>query len=184
MAFRGLKYFISCTSLCLFPLAWAQAQKQEVKLDVSNAELLAQRAEPIVLADSGYQPVAVTFDPAFLRGTPYSSININQFEQDQQVIAGRYMADLYVNDRYQGSDEFVFKEFANSERPRLCVNKAIIMQLGLDESYEQTALIAAGDEACVVIRRALPGVKYGRSLILSATPNQFGKVLQHDIPRT
>ncbi len=24
----------------------------------------------------------------------------------------------------------------------------------------------------------------GRSLILSATPNQFGKVLQHDIPRT
>ena len=24
----------------------------------------------------------------------------------------------------------------------------------------------------------------GRSLILSATPDQFGKVLQHDIPRT
>ena len=27
-------------------------------------------------------------------------------------------------------------------------------------------------------------LKDGRSLILSATPNQFGKVLQHDIPRT
>lgn len=185
MAFRGLKYFIFCTSLCLVQVAWAQAQKQEVKLDVSNAELLAQRAEPIVLADSGYQPVAVTFDPAFLRGTPYSSININQFEQDQQVIAGRYMADLYVNDRYQGSDEFVFKEFADSEQPRLCVNKTIVMQLGLDESYEQTALIAAGDEACVLIRRALPGVKYAfdmkrlrlsffvPQIMLSKTPRGF-----------
>lgn len=160
MAFRGLKYFIFCTSLCLAQVAWAQAQKQEVKLDVSNAELLAQRAEPIVLADSGYQPVAVTFDPAFLRGTPYANINVSQFEQDQQVIAGRYMADLYVNDRYQGSDEFIFKEFADSEQPRLCVNKTIVMQLGLDEKFEQPALTVVGDQSCVVIRQALPGVKY------------------------
>lgn len=160
MASKGLKYFAWCISLCLIQPVWAQIEEKKTELDVSRVELLAQRAEPIVLANSDYQPVAVSFDSSFLQGTPYASINVSQFEQDQQMIAGRYMADLYVNDRYQGGDEFEFKEFADSEQPRLCMNKTLIMQLGLDESFEQTALAAVGDQSCMPIRQALPGVKY------------------------
>lgn len=160
MTFRGLNYFALLLFFSCVQLAWSQHKEEDAELEVSSAELLAQRAEPIVLAGSEYQPVAVSFDSAFLRGTPYANINISQFEQDQQVIAGRYMADLYVNERYKGSDEFVFREFADSEQPRLCVSKAIIMQLGLDEKYQQTALNAVAEQACAVMRQALPGVKY------------------------
>lgn len=162
MALKGLQNFILSLSLSLSLIqpVWAQIDKKKDDLDVSRAELLAQRDEPIVLANSDYKSVAVSFDPSFLRATPYGSINVSQFERDEQVIAGRYMADLYVNESYRGSDEFIFKEFADSEQPRLCVNKTIIMQLGLDETFEKTALTVVGDQACVIIRQALPGVKY------------------------
>lgn len=160
MAFVGLKYFALFFFLSFVQLAWSQNKEKETELDVSSAELLAQRVEPIVSANSDYQPVAVSFDSAFLRGTPYASIDLSQFEQDQQVIAGHYMADLYVNERYKGSDEYIFREFADSEQPRLCVNQTIIMQLGLDEAYEQTALTAVAGQSCAVMRQALPGVKY------------------------
>lgn len=160
MTLRGLTYFALCFFLSVAQLAWSQNKEKKSALDVSSAELLAQRDEPVVVAQTDYQPVAVNFDSAFLRGTPYQSINLSQFEQDQQVIAGRYLADLYVNERYKGSDEFVFREFADSEQPRLCVSKAIIMQLGLDEKYQQTALNAVAEQACAVMRQALPGVKY------------------------
>lgn len=185
MALKGLKYFFMCFTLCFLQPVWAQTDKSKAELDVSRAELLAQRDEPIVLANSDYKSVAVSFDPSFLRAAPYGSINVSQFEQDKEVIAGRYMADLYVNERYQGSDEFIFKAFADSEQPRLCVNKVIIMQLGLDETIEQTALTVVGDQACVMIRQALPGVKYAfdmkklrlsfyiPQIMLSQTPRGF-----------
>lgn len=160
MTLRGLTYFALCFFLSVAQLAWSQNKEKKSAPDLSSAELLAQRDEPVVVAQTDYQPVAVNFDSAFLRGTPYQSINLSQFEQDQQVIAGSYLADLYVNERYKGSDEFVFREFADSEQPRLCVSKAIIMQLGLDEKYQQTALNAVAEQACAVMRQALPGVKY------------------------
>ena len=65
MALKGLKYFFMCFTLCFLQPVWAQTDKSKAELDVSRAELLAQRDEPIVLANNDYKSVAVSFDPSF-----------------------------------------------------------------------------------------------------------------------
>ena len=122
---------------------------------------------------------------------------VAQLINDQQVVLGQ-LANFFLQfplhlRQLQFFDQIqrITKQHPVSSLDRLVANPDGQVGLANPRRANKNQIVAFVDklkiqqsiDLALADRGLMPVVK-GRSLILSATPNQFGKVLQHDIPRT
>jgi len=101
------------------------------------------------------QNAPVRFNSVFLQQLGSSGIDVDRFSQGNFASPGSYLADLYVNEVWQGRVDVTLKQTgANSVEP--CFDQALVERIGIDLSKlspESTALLDDGKDACLTLPR-------------------------------
>jgi outer membrane usher protein len=107
----------------------------------------------------GMSLAQVTFDPAFIMGTPDASIDVSRFEHGNPILPGEYRPDIYLSGRLIGRDSVVVR--GEGKRATMCFNRALLDKLNVDFSLIDKGILAelAEPDACVDLQRAVPGAK-------------------------
>ncbi|MCD5362060.1 MULTISPECIES: fimbria/pilus outer membrane usher protein [Chromobacterium] len=74
---------------------------------------------------------AVEFNDAFLQLEPNSSVNLEQFEKAGYIVPGRYIVDIYLNQRFLQQLELNFRAEGQEGDVRPCLPPELIRLLGL-----------------------------------------------------
>lgn len=81
--------------------------------------------------DSGRRPI---FNPTFFQGADGARIDVSRFSKDDQLDAGAYNVDIYVNDVWVGRKVLTAVFSKQKKRARFCFNLEQISELGVDFS--------------------------------------------------
>ncbi len=126
------------------------------------AELTTATAEkPLQLAQNA--PIKqARFDAQLLRlSSVYPMVDIAKFASADSIAPGNYLVDVFVNQRWRQNRQVRFKVRDDSDITDLCVDKALLHLMQLDESVLKTSLwdqVAEG--YCGPLNELLPGVSY------------------------
>lgn len=117
--------------------------------------------KPLQLAKN--EPIKqARFDAQLLRlSSVYPMVDIAKFANSDSVAPGNYLVDVFVNQRWRQNMLVRFKLRDDSDETDLCVDKALLHLMQLDESVLKTTLwdrVAEG--YCGPIGDLLPGVTY------------------------
>ncbi|MEG1680572.1 MAG: FimD/PapC N-terminal domain-containing protein, partial [Stenotrophomonas sp.] len=94
------------------------------------------------------------FDDRLLMGSTLSTGNLQRFNRGDQVDAGRYLVDVYLNDTYADRLEVEFKDVDGSIQP--CLSETFVLEtLGVRLIGADTA--DGTDPSCVELKIRLPG---------------------------
>ncbi|MBM2883130.1 fimbria/pilus outer membrane usher protein [Chromobacterium amazonense] len=98
----------------------------------------------LALALSPCMSHAVEFNDAFLQLGPDSTVNLEQFEQAGYIVPGRYIVDIYLNQRYLQQMELDFRPSGPEQQVQPCLPPDLIRQLGL-----RASILWPQDSQCV-----------------------------------
>jgi outer membrane usher protein len=98
---------------------------------------------------------AVDFDPAFLVGGAESA-DLGRFTHGNPVAAGRYRADIYVNNFNFGRDDIELRARPGSDSAIPCLSRQQLEQFGLDWSKLGGPANAAPAAGCVDLTTLIP----------------------------
>ncbi|MBN3003243.1 fimbrial biogenesis outer membrane usher protein [Chromobacterium alkanivorans] len=102
---------------------------------------------------------AVEFNDAFLQLDPSSSVSLEQFEQAGYIVPGRYIADVYLNQRFLQQLELDFRPEGADQTVRPCLPPELIRQLGL-----RSGIVWPQNEQCVDLSAVSAAkVRYSKS---------------------
>ncbi|KIH81048.1 Outer membrane usher protein [Pseudomonas batumici] len=73
----------------------------------------------------------VEFNPAFFPGGG-GQIDISRFNEGNVVLPGHYRADITVNGNWIGRDELTFAGVEGQKNAQLCLDRALLIRLGVD----------------------------------------------------
>ena len=104
-------------------------------------------------------PAPVEFDSAFLRGG--SQVDVSRFSRGNPVLPGDYAVDLQINGTWTGHAAVRFIAQPNSDIAQPCVERALIMRIGLDfeklSAPARTLLQSAQPGNCVDLPAMVAG---------------------------
>ncbi|WP_248747257.1 fimbria/pilus outer membrane usher protein [Pseudomonas sp. MWU12-2037] len=124
--------------------------------------LLLLGAGSVLAADEVEQ---VEFNPAFFPGGG-GQIDISRFNEGNVVLPGHYRADISVNGGWIGRDELTFAGVEGQKNAQLCLDRALLIRLGIDLDGVAQKAADAGETvppplpstpACGDISTYLPG---------------------------
>ncbi|MBV6751339.1 fimbrial biogenesis outer membrane usher protein [Pseudomonas chlororaphis] len=107
----------------------------------------------------------VEFNPAFFPGGG-GQIDISRFNEGNVVLPGHYRADITVNGSWVGRDELTFAGVEGQKNAQLCLDRALLIRLGVDLDGVAQKAAEAGETvppplpstpACGDISTYLPG---------------------------
>ncbi|NWB86001.1 fimbria/pilus outer membrane usher protein [Pseudomonas gingeri] len=114
---------------------------------------------------AAYEVEQVEFNPAFFPGGG-GQIDISRFNEGNVVLPGHYRADISVNGGWIGRDELTFAGVEGQKNAQLCLDRALLIRLGIDLDGVAQKAADAGETvppqlpstpACGDISTYLPG---------------------------
>ncbi|WP_168191914.1 fimbria/pilus outer membrane usher protein [Chromobacterium phragmitis] len=102
---------------------------------------------------------AVEFNDAFLQLGPDNSVNLEQFEKAGYIVPGRYIVDIYLNQRFLQQMELDFRPDGSEQEVRPCLPPDLVRQLGL-----RASILWPQDSQCVDLAAVSQAkVRYSKS---------------------
>ncbi len=95
------------------------------------------------------------FNPALLSG---SAIDVSRYTYGNVVLPGKYISDVYINQQWLGRRDIVVKNRPGTNQTTPCINKTLLIQLGVDWSalVNGVALSALSNDACIDVASEIP----------------------------
>ena len=120
----------------------------------SAATSAAPSAAPVQTAAAA----PVEFDSAFLRGG--AQVDVSRFSRGNPVLPGDYLVDLEINGKWIGHASVRFVAQPNSDIAQPCIERALIVRLGLDfeklSESARTLLQQAQAGGCLDLAAMIP----------------------------
>ena len=87
----------------------------------------------------------VEFNPAFFpSGGAAGQFDISRFNAGNVVLPGTYRSEIYINGSWTGREELVFATVADRPSAQLCLDRALMIKLGIDIDGVQQKAMQAG----------------------------------------
>lgn len=83
--------------------------------------------------DAAAPDTEATFNSRFLNGKSRGE-DLSRFAYENPILAGSYSSDTYVNGRWQGSHDYVFRNVADKTNAETCFSMTFLEQIGIDTS--------------------------------------------------
>ena len=74
-----------------------------------------------------------TFNSRFLNGKSRGE-DLSRFAYENPILAGSYSSDTYVNGRWQGTHDYVFRNISGKTNAETCFSMTFLEQIGIDTS--------------------------------------------------
>ena len=145
----------SCLSFMIHCIVLQQAFAQQVPLAVSTENNLSSRTESNPSIKETY-----TFDPHLFQGTGLSPVMIERFNQADQIEAGVYQVDVYINDRFLERRDIRFIESEKAVQGiDACLSKELLDKASIlgEENYRKKQVESAEAVACLTIDQVARG---------------------------
>lgn len=111
----------------------------------------------VLLAEGGVaraNDAMYEFDDRLLMGSSLSTGNLQRFNRGDQVDAGRYVVDVYLNDAYVDRRELEFKEMGGGIQP--CLDETFLQDT-LGARLHAVGPAEGAESACSELKSRLPG---------------------------
>lgn len=146
-------YALSFSAVAAFPIvAWAEEPVLALA-DVDHKKLVLAEHQPIKQAK---------FDPQLLRlSSVYPMVDISKFATGDVVPPGKYLVDVFVNQRWRQNTLVQFKLRDDSDQTDLCVTKELLHLLQLDDKVLNRSVWSQVEPMyCGPLSELIPGLSY------------------------
>ncbi|MFC0308375.1 fimbria/pilus outer membrane usher protein [Gallibacterium trehalosifermentans] len=97
----------------------------------------------------------VEFNPIFLQGMSGVTIDVNRFRYTNPIAAGKYVADVYVNEQFRGRVQLSFAEVPNKNTTALCATDTLLAILDFSDYAFANSLEHQGGQ-CAFLHDKVP----------------------------
>lgn len=145
----GMSLLARCGAVAMAGLALPSTGLAQPPADPANRGrqvLLAQGESP--------SPAAANFNGSFLIGQA-RAIDLSAFTHGNPVLAGRYLADVYVNGQWQGRRDLAFRNSGGRDAST-CMTPAMLEEMNIDSAATAAGAQAGAADACKPIEQWIP----------------------------
>ncbi|MBK0000358.1 fimbrial biogenesis usher protein [Erwinia sp. S38] len=117
---------------------------------------LARIPLAILLASQTFSTQAdIYFNPRFLADDPAAVADLSNFEKGQEVPAGTYRVDIYLNDGYMTTHDVSFNPGEDGQGLIPCLTRGQLSDMGVNTS-SIAGMELLGNDACVALAQMIP----------------------------